>query len=188
MNTCKDSIRLCIGSAFGLGLMPVAPGSFGALLGVAMHLGVVWWVSPFYRMEALLACFVVVCAAHFILTPWAQKYWNDTDPSHFVLDEVAGYLVTAMVLSFLYPPRSVLFSFALDSSRWYCVESAPLWFTMLAGFLTFRVFDIIKLPGARYIDRNWHGAWGVLLDDIVSGVYAAVVVALGAYFLRGVLL
>ena len=45
--------------------------------------------------------------------------------------------------------------------------------TAVLGFLVFRIFDIIKLPGARYIDRNWHGAWGILLDDIVSGLYAA---------------
>ena len=165
MKTWKDRICLFFASAFGLGLMPIAPGSFGALLGVAMHLGVVWWVVPQYQLWALLACFVVVCVTHFILTPWAQKYWNDPDPGHFVLDEVAGYLVVPMVLM-------CVPSFA----------SVRVWVIAVAGFLVFRVFDIIKLPGARYIDRNWHGAWGVLLDDIVSGVYAAVVIMVIAFF------
>lgn len=67
-----------------------------------------------------------------------------------MLDEVAGYLIVPLL-----------------------VHTGPLWTTAVLGFLVFRIFDIIKLPGARYIDRNWHGAWGILLDDIVSGLYAA---------------
>ena len=167
MKTWKDRICLFFASAFGLGLMPVAPGSFGALLGVAMHLGVVWWVVPQYRMWALLACFVAVCAAHFILTPWAQKYWNDTDPGHFVLDEVAGYLVV---------PIALMMATFDDVWGWGWELAERPYFIAVVGFLLFRIFDIIKLPGARYIDRNWHGAWGVLLDDIVSGIYASVAI------------
>lgn len=155
--TAKDKIFLFLGSAFGLGLMPVAPGSFGALLGVAMHIGVARWVAPPCQVWALLACLAGVSAVHFALTPWAQRYWDDTDPGHFVLDEVAGYLVVPI---------------ALGWSVW------PSWYVAPLGFFVFRVFDIIKLPGARHIDRNWHGAWGVLLDDIVSGLYAAVAVGL----------
>jgi phosphatidylglycerophosphatase A len=146
-----DRFKLLIASAFGLGLMPVAPGSFGALLGVGMHLAVVRWVAAEWQWASLAVCFAVVCTTHFWLTPWAQKHWNDSDPGNFVLDEVAGYLVVALL-----------------------VRAEPLWIVSLAGFLLFRILDIIKLPGARYIDRNWHGAWGVLLDDIVSGLYASV--------------
>jgi phosphatidylglycerophosphatase A len=149
----RDRFRLMLASAFGLGLMPVAPGSFGALLGVGMHLAVARWVAAAWQWGALAACFTAVCAVHFWLTPWAQKYWRESDPGHFVLDEVAGYLVVPLV-----------------------VRGGPLGLVAGAGFLLFRVLDIIKLPGARYIDRNWHGAWGVLLDDIVSGLYAAGVV------------
>jgi len=180
MKTWKDRICLFFASAFGLGLMPIAPGSFGALLGVAMHLGVVWWVVPQYQLWALLACFVVVCVAHFILTPWAQKYWNDPDPGHFVLDEVAGYLVVPLLLTIILMDESLELVLQANHYRCYGIESP--YFIAVAGFLVFRVFDIIKLPGARYIDRNWHGAWGVLLDDIVSGVYAALVVVGGVRF------
>jgi len=179
MKTWKDRICLFVGSAFGLGLMPVAPGSFGALLGVAMHLGVVWLIPHWhFQLLALVTCFVAVCVAHFILTPWAQKYWNDTDPGHFVLDEVAGYLVVPIVMKVLFP------SYGNDVFN----LKGSFWFIAGAGFFIFRVFDIIKLPGARYIDRNWHGAWGVLLDDIVSGLYAvAVVLPATFWFFKGIL-
>ncbi|HEY7817515.1 MAG TPA: phosphatidylglycerophosphatase A, partial [Vicinamibacteria bacterium] len=43
-------------------------------------------------------------------------------------------------------------------------------------FLLFRIIDVIKIPPARQIDRSMHGPWGMVLDDIVSGVYAALVV------------
>jgi phosphatidylglycerophosphatase A len=163
--------------------MPIAPGSFGALLGVAMHLAVVWWLPPQYWLWALLACFVVVCAAHFALNDWAQRYWNDPDSGHFVLDEVAGYLVVPVLFALL----AFCFmggdfeseGFIREGLPWY--EALMFWWVAPVGFSLFRIFDIIKLPGARYIDRNWHNAWGVLLDDIISGVYATVVVVLGVF-------
>jgi phosphatidylglycerophosphatase A len=149
VNQFCDRCRLLFASAFGLGLMPIAPGSFGALLGVGMHLSVVWLLPEKWQWATLVTCFAAVCVTHFWLTPWAQKYWNDSDPGQFVLDEVAGYLVVPLV-----------------------VRAGPLWIIILAGFLLFRVLDIIKIPPARQIDRNWHGAWGILLDDIISGLYA----------------
>jgi phosphatidylglycerophosphatase A len=53
------------------------------------------------------------------------------------------------------------------------VRAEPLWAVVVFGFLLFRVLDIIKVPPARQIDRDWHGAWGILLDDVVSGLYAS---------------
>lgn len=164
MKSLKDTVFVFIGSAFGLGLMPIAPGSFGALVGVAMHLGIAYFLfpdNPVYKLFALLACLIGTSAVHFLLNPWAQRYWNDTDSGNFVLDEIVGYLVVPILLY---------------------ASTAPLWYIATAGFFIFRIFDIIKLPIARYIDRNWHNAWGVLLDDVVSGIYATGVVWLIAWF------
>ena len=207
MKNWKDRVCLFLASAGGLGLMPIAPGSFGALLGVGMFaavelwvpiypfvpfkiaLNMPWWLPPpTWQVLALVICFVVVCVAHFLLTPWAQRYWKTSDPSHFVLDEVAGYLVTLILLSPLlytldYDWSQVDPSGMHPKTGYY--RSLPIsltWTLAIAGFFLFRIFDIIKLPGARYIDRNWHGAWGVLLDDIVSGIYAAGAVWFAARF------
>ena len=148
----RERIYLVIGTAFGLGLAPLAPGSFGALLGVAYHVAVAQNLPPSYELAALIVGLLLVCAANNLLTPWAVRYWKDKDPRHFVLDEVAGYLVVPIVF-----------------------RHHVLWQVALWGFLLFRIFDIIKIPPARQIDRDMHGAWGILLDDIVSGVYAALV-------------
>ena len=158
MKSFKDKLFVFIGSAFGLGLMPIAPGSFGALLGVAMHLGIAYFIfpdNPLYKLFALLSCLIGTSVVHFLLNSWAEEYWQDSDSGNFVLDEIVGYLVVPILLY---------------------ASTAPLWYIATAGFFLFRIFDIIKLPIARYIDRNWHNAWGVLLDDVVSGIYATGVV------------
>ncbi len=149
MKKIKELCFILLASAFGLGLMPVAPGSFGALLGVGIHLAIVRFVSLQNQQYALIAGLVVVSLVHFMLTPWAQKHWRESDPGHFVLDEVAGYLVVPLL-----------------------IRTGPVWFIAVGGFLAFRVIDIIKIPPARQIDQNIHDAWGILLDDIVSGLYA----------------
>jgi len=150
MKSIKQTLCLLLASAFGLGLAPIAPGSFGALLGVLLHLGVVQYVTPSYQQGALILCLLGVSLVHFVLTPWSQNYWKDSDPGNFVLDEVAGYLVVPIL-----------------------IRTGPLWFIVVAGFLLFRIFDIIKIPPARQIDRTMHTGWGILLDDLVSGLYAA---------------
>jgi phosphatidylglycerophosphatase A len=96
--------------------------------------------------------FFLVCAANNWLTPWAVAFWQQEDPGHFVLDEVAGYLLVPLLF-----------------------HQGQLWQVALWGFLLFRVFDIIKIPPARQVDQQIHGAWGILLDDLVSSVYVVLV-------------
>ena len=127
------------------------PGTCGTLVGVLIH--VVWVkITPeAFHLPGLTGFFVLVCLLNHHLTPWAETYWKSRDPSQFVLDEVAGYLIIPILF-----------------------RGGELWKVVVWGFLMFRLFDIFKLiPPARQIDRYWHGPWGILLDDIVSGAYAA---------------
>ena len=144
-----EAVRLFVASACGLGLLPIAPGSFGALLGVVAHVAVAFWAPPNVQWVSLVLILLAVSAAHIALTPWSQARWHSLDPKNFVLDEVAGYLVVPILF-----------------------HRGPLWKTAFCGFLLFRILDVIKVPPARQIDRDTHGAWGILLDDIVSGLYA----------------
>ena len=155
-----ETVRLFLASGFFLGLAPIVPGSFGALPGLALILVAVGlgWGSLAVRVWCL-ACAVAFSAIHYWLTPWAQKRWNDFDPRHFVLDEVVGAL--CVPLFWYLPPNPPL----------------PVWQLAIAGFLLFRILDAIKLPGARYIDRNIHNAHGVLFDDVVSAAYSAAIVS-----------
>jgi phosphatidylglycerophosphatase A len=152
-----EFMRIAIASGFGLGLSPIAPGTCGALLGILIHGSVVFGVPQSYQVAALVLSFLLICIAHFWLTPWAVKYWHSEDPKNFVLDEVAGYLLV---------PIGFHHEAFLPSVLW--------------GFILFRLFDIVKIPPAKQIDRDLHGGWGILLDDLVSAGYAIAVL----YFLR----
>ena len=152
MSRSRDFIFNAIGSALGLGLSPIAPGSFGALLGVAYAVAVFLYLPLAWRPWAMGLGLAGVSAANHWLTPWAVSYWKDEDPGRFVLDEIAGYLMVPL----LFP-------------------QGTLWQIGFWGFLLFRIFDVVKIPPARQIDRNMHGPWGILLDDLVSGAYAALV-------------
>ena len=152
---------LVVGSAFGLGLLPIAPGSFGALLGIMLHALIVP-LSPLAPWLTLILLMLAVSVTHYALARAAAIYWNDSDSGNFVLDEVAGYLLTAAILAPWLP------------TPWIMIE----------GFLLFRVLDIIKPPPARQIDEKMHTATGVLLDDLVSAVYAGIII-LAQYFILG---
>ena len=88
----SDRLKLLVASAMGLGLSPVVPGTCGTLLGVIIHLAIVWIFPAAMVLPALVFAFIAVSAANHLLTPWAETYWQTEDPGHFVLDEVAGYL------------------------------------------------------------------------------------------------
>ncbi len=148
----RQRFLLLCSTALGLGLSPVAPGTCGTLLGVLLH-GIVVIVFPDAWHWAVLSLLLVLsCLANRMTAPWAMEHWGSEDPKHFVLDEVAGYLVVP-----------VLF------------RGGEAWEVMLWGFVAFRFFDIAKLPPARQIDRSMPGAWGILLDDLVAGVQAVLV-------------
>lgn len=146
-------LKVAVATAGGLGLSPIAPGTTGALAGVAIYLLLVVLSSGFTLTACLVCSLVVIGVLNHVLTPWAQAFWKDKDPSAFVLDEVAGFLVVPI----LAPAADPLVVVSL-------------------GFLCFRVFDTIKIPPAWQIDRKMGGAWGILLDDLVSGAYASLAV------------
>ena len=150
-----DKMKLFLASGFWLGLSPIVPGSFGALTGLGWHLVAfsLGWSDMAVRLRCLWGA-LLFSAVHYWLTPWAQKRWNDPDPKHFVLDEIVGYLCVPLM----------------------CLQMTA-WWQPFAGFCIFRILDAIKLPGARYIDRNIHTASGVLFDDVVSAAYSAAILS-----------
>ena len=157
-----DFLCKVFASAFGLGLAPIAPGTFGALLGVVIHLIIIKSVPPSSYSFYLGVSLFVVCIVHWLLTSWAIEYWDEKDPRHFVLDEVAGYLFT-MHLYFVWVSN-------------FKPESVVL--IMIVGFFLVRVIDILKVWPANLVDRNMGGAVGILLDDLISAIYAAAVLIL----------
>ncbi len=149
MNRLKECFLVLVASCFGLGYLPVAPGTFGALPGVGIFLAIVLWTPAVFHTWLILVALVVVCIVTLVLSPWAERYWKKKDPGTFVTDEVAGFLATVLLF-----------------------RRGDLLFMTIWAFAVTRIFDIIKIPPARQLERI-HGGWGILLDDLSASLYAA---------------
>ena len=143
----RDPVHL-LATGFGLGLAPVAPGTFGTLLGVAL--------DPALRLLELPARAAVV-AAMFLAGVWICDKSTERlglhDHPGIVWDEVVGYLAMMLV--------------------------APAgWAWAVAGFVLFRVFDILKPWPVRDVDHAVRGGLGIMLDDLLAAGYGALALLL----------
>ncbi|MDF1821942.1 MAG: phosphatidylglycerophosphatase A [Alcanivoracaceae bacterium] len=128
---------------FGAGLSPKAPGTFGTLVAVPL-----WWLlASSAGTWGYLAVTLAVIAVGPYLCGRTSRDMGVHDHGGIVWDEIAGFLVTM----FLMPVT-------------------PL--AALAGFLFFRLFDIAKPWPIGWLDRRVHGGTGIMVDDLVAGVYA----------------
>jgi phosphatidylglycerophosphatase A len=143
-----------IASWFGVGRLPLAPGTWGSLAALPFA----WVIAWLFGSRALLLAALLL----FLLGWWAAarvvRVSADKDPGSIVVDEVAGQWLTLAVA-----PRSAI--------------------AYLAGFLLFRLADIVKPWPARWIDQHMGGGLGVMADDIVAGLYALVGLVLLALIL-----
>lgn len=141
-------------SCFGLGWLPVAPGTWGSLppvivFGLMCHFHVPS-VATLIVMAALALAGAVVCVKCAPATIAAMG-WND--PGEVVIDEFAGQAVTFFIAPFL--------------------AGGASWAVVLLGFVLFRIFDISKTWPIRKLEKLPAG-WGILADDLLAGVYAGV--------------
>ncbi|HPD60942.1 MAG TPA: phosphatidylglycerophosphatase A [Thermodesulfobacteriota bacterium] len=133
---------LLLSTGFGSGYFSPAPGTAGTVVGICF-----FWC--FSKLSPLL--YLITVFSFIFLSAWvadgAEKIFQQKDARTIVIDEIAGILVTM-----LWIPFSV--------------------FYLGIGFLIFRILDIVKPFPARWIDRNLSGGWGIVLDDVVAGIYA----------------
>ncbi|MDF0602059.1 phosphatidylglycerophosphatase A [Psychromarinibacter sp. C21-152] len=154
---------------FGVGLLPWAPGTWGT----AAAIPVAWVLHGLGGFPLLLAATVLVFALGWWATVDATRGMDDHDPSEIVIDEVAGVWVA------LWPLSAGLWHAGVDP--W--VFPWPGW---VGAFVVFRLFDIWKPGPVGWADRRGDPL-GVMLDDVLAGLGAALVVAVAAYISHGVL-
>jgi undecaprenyl-diphosphatase len=140
-------------SCFGLGYLPVAPGTWGSLPAVLvfMLLGALQ-LSSFVICISMLVIALVFSVICVLFTPYVSVKVGTKDPSEIVADEMAGQSVCFAIAAFFIPS--------------VCIAG-------IAGFALFRIFDIFKPWPVRKLESLPNG-WGVLLDDIAAGVYAGI--------------
>lgn len=145
-----NRLRLAVVSFGFLGCSPFAPGTAGTLGGVL--LAFLLRNTPAYPLWTLAICALIYLVGR-SLGRWAEIYAGRKDPGIFVLDEVIGYLITV---------------------AW---SRGPSLLALAVGFFAFRFFDVFKPPPARTLEHI-PGGDGILLDDVVAGIYAFAVMAL----------
>jgi phosphatidylglycerophosphatase A len=137
-----DHLAVLLGTAFFSGYFPVASGTVGTLVAVPLYLLAARWAWPWYAVLVLAVTVAGIWAAH-----RCERLFGEKDSSRVVIDEVAGFLVTMAFVT-------------------------PTWTRVAAGFFLFRFFDVIKPPPAGWADLHLRGGLGVMLDDLVAGFYA----------------
>jgi phosphatidylglycerophosphatase A len=160
----RASLFACLVATAGcLGYIPLAPGTWGSLAGVLIywlfirrttpfapflyHRGGLTYVMPFIYVVAIVA--IVVSAVGTWAAEEMSRECGDHDPQFVVIDEVSGQMLT------------------------YLAALAPAnWKYLLVGFILFRAFDIWKPFPARQAE-SLPGGWGIMADDWVAGIYAA---------------
>ncbi len=152
-----------ITSCFGLGRLPIAPGTWGSLppavlLAIICPLG----VEPVAIAVLMVILAIVGSVACVKFAPAAIAATGRKDPGEVVVDEFAGQSLTFAAVG--------LFAAAEFSLHQSLV-------TAVAGFLLFRLFDIFKPWPIRWFEKLPAG-WGILLDDLAAGVFAAICLAI----------
>lgn len=141
------------------GLSPKAPGTIGSIVALIMAPWLFVPLQPVVQIVLLSALFVLggVAATH------AEKICMCKDPSQVVVDELLGQWVALMPITMLlYTPGMSGFDLTVLAWPW-----------LLLGFVLFRAFDILK-PWPIKASENWlPGGYGIMLDDLIAGLFAA---------------
>ena len=127
------------------GYLPKAPGTWGSLVGLLL----------FFLLHTLsLEIYLAIVAGIFLVGTFAageaEKIMDHQDPGLVVIDEIVGMLVTMIA-----------------------IPATPL--AMALGFALFRIFDIWKPFPVGFVDQRFHGGLGIMLDDIVAGIYSLII-------------
>jgi len=145
-----------VATFFGVGYLKPGPGTWGSVATVLLWAWALSWMPPASRTWATV---IAAAAVTLIGIPAATRTARDyasKDPQFVVIDEVAGQLITLIAV--------------------------PLaWQSLLAGFILFRGFDILKPPPVRQLEKLPEG-FGIVLDDVGAGIYAAALLQILLHF------
>lgn len=130
---------------FGAGKLPKSPGTWGTLATIPL-----WYLLAQLHAIPYMVVVLLLCIAAILIAQAYENLTNTHDSKEIVIDEVVGFLITMTWL--------------------------PLtWQSLVAGFILFRIVDIVKPPPIKQLDRKVKGGVGVVIDDIAAGIVCNIV-------------
>lgn len=133
----------------GVGFSSVAPGTLGSLVGILFAYGFSFFPNTLTLVTLLGFIFFSIW-----ICSLAESYLDEKDSPKIVLDEICG-----MMISLIFVPWNIQ--------------------NIVIAFLLFRFFDIVKVPPANFLEKNLPGGYGIVLDDVMAGLYVRFLFALG---------
>jgi phosphatidylglycerophosphatase A len=149
MNTTrKNDLVVFLATGCFTGFLPTMTGTWGTFAGIPL-------VIISHRLTSIMQAVVTVVFVFFavFIAGRAEILFEDRDARPIVIDEMVGFLITLLWL-----PLNFL--------------------TLCLGFVLFRLFDIVKPPPIGIIEKRLHKGWGIVLDDVLAGVFAHVTLRL----------
>ena len=144
-----DKLILAIATGGFVGYAPFAPGTWGSLVAFPVHL-LLCMLSPSGYVIGLIAFFFLAV----VTSGSAEKIIDVKDPGIIVIDEIIG-----MLIALIGAPATPV-----------------VW---IIAFLIFRFFDIVKPFPVSWPDRHLNGGWGIVMDDIIAGIYTLIIMQTG---------
>lgn len=155
VSNSKNQIKLMIAEFFLCGRSPIAPGTVGSIGSLIIWVPAVYFLLPNFIIASTIV-------AIFFIGVWASEYgieyYKKSDPKQVVIDEVVGQGIPFLVIGFSIKE-------------------------ILAAFLLFRFFDIVKPWPIKWIEKRFDDKWGIMLDDVLAGIFALVAILLAKKFI-----
>ena len=136
-------------SIFYIGYIKFASGTWGSLAAILILYPCIKFTI--ISFEALIILFIILFIISNLCINYFSNFTNSNDSKHIVIDELLGIFIIMIFYDFIFIYNDFI--------------------TLILIFFIFRLFDIIKIFPANYIDTNFKNGYGVMMDDIVAGIY-----------------
>tara|TARA_B100000579_G_C22289209_1_gene601880 strand:+ start:24 stop:497 length:474 start_codon:yes stop_codon:yes gene_type:complete len=147
-NFTKFFLSICL-----VGYINFAPGTWGSLVSIIILFPIIKLYS--LTLEILIIIFILLFFISNYLINFFSSFTNSKDSKHIVIDEFLGIFTIFLFYDYIFIYND--------------------FFTLILIFFIFRFFDILKIFPANYIDKNFKDGYGVILDDIVAGIYTILI-------------
>lgn len=144
----NQKLVIQLATFFGAGKLPKSPGTWGTLATIPL-----WYVLAQLHAISYMIAVLLLCVAAILIAQAFENITNTHDSKEIVIDEVVGFLITMTWL-----PMT--------------------WQSLVAGFILFRIVDIVKPPPIKQLDQKVKGGVGVVIDDIAAGVVCNIILQL----------